>query len=231
MPDQPDWLRHAPGAGTPLWSATGFTTDQHFSIQYVGAWTTYNIAQNWSTSNTFGTWLIVAKFFTDPAGAHQVGVQSITITNGFGIAGWRPILGPYMTLDVLNFVAGIGESMDVFILPSLIEGLVGARGVLTQFIANYEQVMSHNQFSDSNANYVYGGPAILELRSTIFNLTFDLYTVDTSGLYTAVRRWALDVVNEPRQFHVLLPDTHCKIRTTNNAPHSQAIFDVALYPA
>lgn len=231
MPDQPDWLRNAPGVGTPVFSLHNFTTDQVTGITYVGEWVSYNLAQQWSTSNTFGTWLIVADFYTDPAGANNIGSQSITITNGFGVDGWRPILGPYMKLSVLNFIAGIGELMSIDVLPSLMEGLVGPRGVPRPFINDYEQVMSHNQFADLLSNFVYGGPAILELRSTVWNLTFDLYTVDTSGLYTAVRRWGLDVVNEARQFHVLLPDVHTKIRVTNNAPHAQAVFDVNLVPA
>lgn len=231
VPGQPDWQRYQSSAGTPLWSQAGITNDVAFPLQYVGPWKSYNIAQNWSTTGTFGTWQFVANFYTDPAGLNNVGFQAITLTNGFGIAGWRPMLGPYMKLNLTKFVAGVGETMDVSVLPSLLEGLVGARGVPTPFINDYEQVMNHNQFSDINANYVYGGPAWLELRQNVFNLTYDLFTADTSGLYTAVRRWRLDVVNEPRQFHVLLPDTHCRIRVTNIEDHATATFDVNLFPA
>lgn len=230
MPDQPDWLRNAPGVGTPVFSLHNFSTTQATGIAYVGQWVSYKIAQEWSTSSTFGTWLIVANFYTDQAGTNQIGSQNITITNGFGIDGWRPILGPYMKLSVNNFIAGVGELMSIDVLPSLMEGLVGARGVPREFCNDLEQVMNHNQFADVLANFVYGGPAIVEFRCNVFNVTFDLYTVDTSGLYTQTRRWALDVVNEARQFAVLLPDTHWKIRVTNNAPHSAATFDVVAFP-
>jgi hypothetical protein len=230
MADQPDWQRYQSSSGPPLWTGTNITADTVFPLLPVGPWKSYKITQDWSTSSTFGTWQFVASFFTDAAGLNNVGSQNIIVTNGFGIDGWRPILGPYMKLSVTQFVAGIGETMTIAVLPSLLEGLVGSRGVPRPFIQNYEQVMNHNQFSESDANFVYGGPAILELRGNILNLQWDLYQADTSGLYTATRRWQLDVVNEPRQFHLLMPDAPVRVRTTNIDAHAQATFDVTLFP-
>lgn len=225
---QPDWQRYQSSTGPTLFSATG-ATPLSSAILPMGPWRSWWLKGH-ITAGT-GTWTITVSWYLDPSGLALLSTDTIIVGNGVDRIGWKPVLAGYVQFSAVLTHATTGDQMSVTVVPSLLESLVGGRATQVPYINVYENALSHNLFTEYNATYTMAGPAVMDVRANDDRMVYDLYEMDGTGAFTAVRRYQVNEIDEARQYALILPDKPVRIRASNVSNLNRTTFDINLSPA
>lgn len=227
MPGQPDWQRYQSSMGQPLYQASVTVSPTVTAWLPVGPWRAFLA---FFTPVGTGVWTVDEDFASDAAGVNPTGSRQIVIGETVPYKAWRPMLGTYVRFTSTLRVAGGGDQLSVFVLPTLMESMAGARGIPDPMIHIYEALLNHNNFVDRLPDYVAGGPAMVEVRANVNKITYDLFVMANNGVYSAVRRWQAPVANAAVQFPIVMPDQQFKVRVSNVEGFAQATYDLTVSP-
>lgn len=228
MPGQPDWQRYQSSIGQPLYVKSGIAALDTSPWIPVGPW---RAIQTKVTPTNTGVWTLDQNFASDAAGVNPTDSRRIVIGNATPFKAWKSMLGTYVQFVSTLQVPSAGDQLSVTIVPTLMESLAGARGIPGAMLNIFEQQVNHNNFVDQFPTYCAGGPAIITIRTNVYGVTFDLYTLNNAGVYVAQQRWQTLDVNAAMQYAITLPDQQFKIRVTNFALFAKATYDLIVSPA
>lgn len=225
--DQPDWQLYQSSAAPYIYQESSATPLGKQNI-YVGPWRTAFV--NASDSGNGDVWDLFLTWANDPLHAQIVQQVPIICGGGVAYAGFVPVLAPYLTVGVSNTVSAVGQSFTGSILPMLLDPPTQGRYLPRPICSAVEQTMNHNNFSNIGPLYISAGPARLTVRSTGYNVTFDLQSMASNGVWNTIERYQNPERNIAFQYEVTLPYNPVRVQVTNSEAFQQIVFDVRLEP-
>lgn len=225
--DQPDWQLFQSSSTPYIYNETSAAPLGKQNI-YVGPWRTVLIDAG--DSGNGEVWDMLLTWANDPLHAQIVQQVPIILSTGVGFAGFVPVLAPYLTVGVSATVTAPGQIFSGSILPMLLDPPTQGRYLPNVICSAVEQTMNHNNFSNIGPRYITAGPARLTLRSTGYNVTFDLQSMASNGVWSTEMRYQNPERNIPFQYEVTLPYKPVRVQVTNSEAFQQIVFDVRLEP-
>lgn len=225
---QPDWQRFQSSAGPALYTAAGASPLASGTI-FTGPWRSWYMAAT-VTAGT-GVWQITADFATDKLFTNIVATTVSVVAAGIKRIGWQPIVAQYMRITTILTVASAGDTISVKVAPSLLDAPQASRIITAPFIDAYELGLLKGSSNNLDATYSMPGPAILTVRTNVYDVVYDLEQRESTGLFTQLMRYQLDGYNQAYQYNVLLPDQPIRLVVFNASLHAFATYDLILSPA
>lgn len=175
-------------------------------------------------------WDMFLTFANDAARTQIVQQQAIILSTAVAFIGFVPVLAPYLTIGVSATVPAPGQNFHASVTPTLLDPPTLGRYLPRPLISVVGQTLNHNNFTDLFSLYITTGPARLTLRSTGYNVQYDLQAMASNGAWSSIARYWLPERNVAKQFDVTLPYQPVRLEVSNFEGFEQITFDARLEP-